>query len=80
MENGNSDKRRAAFHAIVGRALTDREFRESLQSSGTRQEAVAAALQGTGVEYGEIEEDLAAAVNAVGDLAELFDPEFRAAS
>ena len=80
MGDGNSEKRKAAFHAILGRALTDAEFRGDLKNTGKRQSAVSDLLQGTGVQYSEISEDLEAAISAVEKLAGHFDPDLRAAS
>jgi hypothetical protein len=80
MGDGDKEKRQAAFHAIVGRALTDTEFRRQLSDEGSRRTAVTAALQGTAVDYSEIEEQLNAAVKAVGELGAIFDPDLRAAS
>jgi hypothetical protein len=80
MGDGNNEKRKAAFHAIVGRALTDTTFREGLRDTGKRQSAVSDLLQGTGVQYSEISEDLEAAISAVEKLAGHFDPDLRAAS
>ena len=80
MGDGNNEKRKAAFHAIVGRALTDTNFRGQLTEEGTRQTAVSAALEGTGVEYSEIERELKAAIAAVQTLAEKFDTDLKIAS
>lgn len=79
MEDGDA-KKRAAFHAIVGRALTDATFRGDLKNESARRLAVSGVLQGTGVEYSDIEKDLNAAVEAVEDLAAHFDDDLKAAS
>jgi hypothetical protein len=77
---GDNPQKSAAFHALVGKALTDASFREELKDTGRRQSAVSDALRGTGVQYSEIQRDLDAAIAAVEELAGHFDPDLRAAS
>ena len=78
--DGGNEPRKAAFHALLGKALTDSTFREDLKNTGTRQNAVSDVLQGTGIQYADIEEELEAAVGAIEALAQKFDQGLKIAS
>jgi hypothetical protein len=80
MDKGDGDSRQEAFHKLVGRGLTDSKFRDELSDPDRRQNAVNDVLQGTGIQYADIEEELEAAVGAIEKLAQQFDPDLRIAS
>ena len=66
-EGGMSDQTKA-FHALVGRALVDASFRDTLRSSDRRQAMIDIGVEPTP----EIEQALDEAIKTVDNLAQQF--------
>jgi hypothetical protein len=80
MDDGNGNKKAAAFNKLVGRALEDSDFRLQLKDRGSREQAVSQILREHDLEYSAIETELDDAVEAVEKLARKFGADLRIAS
>lgn len=68
------------FNKIVGRAITDEDYRNRLKDPATRQQAADEMLAGSGRSASDLRAELDAAIEAVDRLAEKFGEDPRVAS
>lgn len=67
-QGGDNGGNEAAFHALVGKALVDHEFRDQLRGGGIDEALISIGIEPTP----EIKEALGAAMGNVDSLAEAF--------
>ena len=68
------------FNEIVGRAITDEDYRNRLKDPETREQAADEMLAGSGTSASDIRADLDAAIEAVDRLAITFGEDPKVAS